>query len=613
MTVQSWDFYDTLITRLVARPTDVFRIMEERMNSPGLAKKRIAAESTARRKAPGREVTLRQIYDCLDLSPDVRTSTLQLELDLERALAAPIAENLNRVQGEDILVSDTYMPSEELRAVLERHSETPPEKLWVSSEEGVRKHEGFLWDRVIEQHGQGLVHTGDNVISDEHQPSRRGLKTHGFRSSDLCTGEAYMARGGIDGSVLAGCSRAARLSMALDADDPRAALCETIASVYAPIFVAFADWTFAQAAERKANQVLFMARDGQLLFHTAQSLAPHRPNAPVDMRYFYGSRRALHLPGFDNIESATHWLLENTPVLRLKDLSDRAGLAIDQVEEIARDHGFDDAESNIQATERANLMNVVQDPRFVEALQAVSQAHWPAAFEYYYKLGFGKHPVLMVDVGWSGKMQASLSALIAKGIGAQPTIHGIYLSLSARAGAGPSNTLTGFLNTPPAVNPLDPYRGVIETVLQADHGTTIGFHDTNSQIGPTLGNPPDEATVKSVHFQRNVIKAFVSALAQAEQALGRPVRFDQELLMGNLMRKLRNPEQREALAFLQRTHAEGQVERDRIPLVRSVSRWTELMTRSGWGIWPEGTLSASGLRSGIPVARFARRIKSLMR
>lgn len=613
MTLRSWDFYDTLVTRLVAHPEDVFRIMEEKLELPGFASRRVAAERKARRKFPKYEVTLKQIYDCLALEPISHASILDMELDLERSLAVPVPKNLELVQHEDILVSDTYMPPEELLAVLKRFTKTPPSTLWVSSREGVRKHEGLLWDRVLKKYQQGLSHTGDNRISDERQPGRRGVITHGFRHCDLLAGEQHLAQGGIDGAILAGCSRAARIAMALDEDDPRAAFCDTIASVYAPVLVAFAEWIFVRASELEVTDVTFMARDGQLLLYTAECLAPYRDNAPRKMHYIYGSRRALHLPGFASTEEAMDWILEDTPILRLRDLADRAGLDSDEITTIARTHGFEGIDRNIPTGDRPDLLNVVRDKRFIQALEKVSQTYWPSAFEYYHNLNFGKHPILMVDVGWSGKMQESLSRLIAKGTGSKPRIHGAYLSLSAVTGAGPSNTLQGFLHTPApksGLNPLDKYRGVIESVLQADHGTTIGFNQSPG-VAPILDSPPDAESVELVLFQRKIIKAFVLALIEAEKALGRPIQFERELLLGNLMRKLSKPKRREAQAFLQRTHAEGQVERERVPVVSRVGSWTELMTRAGWGVWPEGTLSVNGLRGGIGFVNLIRHLKSL--
>lgn len=616
MTSQSWDFYDTLITRLVAEPTDVFRIMEERLGLLEFASKRVAAEKAARRKCVGREVTIEEIYGCLNVPSADLSDVLQFELDLERALATPVTRSIKQLKDNDIVVSDTYMPSAELREVLEQFSDAKPGKLWVSSEESVRKHEGFLWDRVIQQHGTNFTHAGDNKISDWLQPSRRGINIRKVQDCELLAGERYLAQAGIDGSILAGCSRAARLSIGLDADDPWVNLCDTVASVYAPIFVAFADWIFCHAECLKVDKLMFMARDGQLLFFTAEALAPYRSNAPTEMQYFYGSRRALHAPGFDDVEIAMSWLLENTPVFTLRDLADRAGLQLTHVAEIARDYGIHDTHRSLTAMERRCLIEVVRDARFVEALCKNSREQWLPAYEYYSGLGFGESPVIMVDVGWSGKMQASLVRLIAKGIGATPKIHGAYLSLSDAVCAGAGNTIEGFLNIfhrRHGANPLDHYRGVIETVLAADHGTTVGFCQRDGRVSPVLADPPDDAVLQAAKLQRAVVKAYIDALVQAERALGRPVSFDRDLLFRNLIRKLKNPEKYEALAFLRHTHAEGQIERDRTPLVNNTSNWTGLFKRSGWGLWPEGTLSASGMKGAIPIAHLIRLLRGALK
>ena len=69
--IVSFDIYDTLVVRNVLKPTDIFKIVEFRVQSElgvniaDFEKKRILAESMAR-KNKKREVSLKDIYDNLD-------------------------------------------------------------------------------------------------------------------------------------------------------------------------------------------------------------------------------------------------------------------------------------------------------------------------------------------------------------------------------------------------------------------------------------------------------------------------------------------------------------------------------------------------------------------
>lgn len=86
--VVSFDIFDTLLYRTVQTPTDVFRLMEpqiyEQDGVKGFARKRICAEVAARRRSDQADVTLKEIYDCFDATPEQRIRWMRLEQETER-------------------------------------------------------------------------------------------------------------------------------------------------------------------------------------------------------------------------------------------------------------------------------------------------------------------------------------------------------------------------------------------------------------------------------------------------------------------------------------------------------------------------------------------------
>ena len=84
----------------------------------------------------------------------------------------------------------------------------------------------------------------------------------------------------------------------------------TFASVVVPVMVAFVEHVLDDCRAPGINEVAFLARGGQLLLRIAEKLAHHRA-LPLRTSYLYGSRYALHLPGFSDIERAESWLLED--------------------------------------------------------------------------------------------------------------------------------------------------------------------------------------------------------------------------------------------------------------------------------------------------------------
>lgn len=199
--VFSFDVFDTVLTRIVVSPKDVFLLMQEQLHSisPLLPDRlmrsywgsRVWAEFSARRNSPAEEITLTDIYCDLGgrygLSSEQVQQLMALEMRIEAFVLVPIDGALQLVaearrQGEVVFVSDMYLPTEFVRAVLRKFDLLhDPERIYISGELGVSKGSGRLFQRVLadyELSGSCLVHCGDNVCSDVTVPRRLGIQIH---------------------------------------------------------------------------------------------------------------------------------------------------------------------------------------------------------------------------------------------------------------------------------------------------------------------------------------------------------------------------------------------------------------------------------------------------
>ena len=158
--MRSYDFYDTLFCRLVARPTDIFRLVERELSLPGFAHARIRAERVARRAAAPREVTLDEIYQHLILPARSLREARALEERLEGSLLVPVRSMVERIRAEDLVVSDTYMAAGALEGVLSSHVGIPSPRVVVSSVVGHRKADGSLWAYLARAHPDLVEHVG---------------------------------------------------------------------------------------------------------------------------------------------------------------------------------------------------------------------------------------------------------------------------------------------------------------------------------------------------------------------------------------------------------------------------------------------------------------------
>lgn len=198
----SFDVFDTVITRTVLHPKDVFHLMQQRITlelpeiDRLIARRfwgwRVWSEFSARRKAIREDIDLAAVYEVLarlcTLDDHCRATLLDLELQVESEVLTPVggaAELLDicrcRSGNGIIFLSDMYLPSAFIQSVLERYALfRPGDRLYVSGELGVTKGSGSLFRLLLEQLGiepTAVIHYGDNLHADYQVPRSLGIGT----------------------------------------------------------------------------------------------------------------------------------------------------------------------------------------------------------------------------------------------------------------------------------------------------------------------------------------------------------------------------------------------------------------------------------------------------
>lgn len=596
----SLDFYDTLVTRLVATPQDIFVLVGEKIGIADFKPRRVAAERqavAARNGVP----TLEQIYSYLDLTDDIKAAACAEELRLETLLLSAIAENaaLTRL-GDYILVSDMYLPNSVYLSVLDRLHIARPEALYLSWQLGVSKSAGEMWPVIRSHHPSISSHVGDNSHSDVAQPQRAGLAARHYRSGGFNAAETRLASAGFDASLIAAVSRATRLELTTaNLSAVEAAVIDTFASIFAPVFFAFCEWLVEQSAARGSQKIFFLARDGQICWKIFRAMGESRA-LQMPASYIYASRQALYLPGFVDVAGSQTWILDNTPMLCLSDIAHRTEIDPGVFAAAAARFMSVGVDDNLSPEQRQILPRILQEPEVRDAIAASSARVFEAANSYYRAQGLCDYDtVSVVDVGWNGRMQKSLRSLIEKSGSSQPQrIEGFYLCLSRRVNPAAQDRLSGFLAEP---NPdgsyifYDHYRDVIEASMSADHGSTLRFSVTGTSVQPILGPLWQSNMLHRVQLQHKVVTTFCEKLLHLERTIGRRVICPIEQIKSNYRQMLVDPTVTQATAFLDFDFPNGQEDRNVMSIVRKISVFQIFGDKSSIGCWREGTLRASGL------------------
>ena len=189
----SFDIFDTLVVRNVMKPTDVFKVVEEKYNSiykdkiSDFSSNRIKAQKDASLKDEKLETLIEDFYKELEnyYDKDVCKKLCKIEKEVEINLCVPnkkyielyreLIENNKKI----IITSDMYLDLDTINKILKKCGITKYEKLYLSSLYQKRKSNGSMYDFIIKDlniSSNDLIHIGDNVISDYLIPKFKGIK-----------------------------------------------------------------------------------------------------------------------------------------------------------------------------------------------------------------------------------------------------------------------------------------------------------------------------------------------------------------------------------------------------------------------------------------------------
>ena len=442
LTIYSFDVFDTLLTRWIGNPMQIFRIYAENAVQQGLLdispnalyQGRVNADRRARLFTNQIEATFSQIYrelaNELELNDDLANKLQQLELTIETKYLVPIPQademllQARRSHPHVVFISDMYLPSEFIIARLKQHNFWQEgDRLYVSSEIGKSKGKGDLFTHVLQDlqiKPAQLIHTGNSQRSDVDRPRSLGIKAVHFNDANPNRYEAILQKydretQGVS-SLWAGISRYARLHITAQNSKQRV-LRDIATAVAAPILTTYVIWILQRAKVQKLARLYFLARDGEILLQIAKELAP-QIYPEVELRYLYVSRQALRMPGLTVINKAFwEWMFDDTNFFSIDSLLKRMCLNQQDAQPIFEAIGYPLAtwQQNLEASERQALRRKLESHQQLQALVlnvAEQKRKILQAYLQQEKLldgaAFG-----LIDVGWRGSLQISLENIFA--------------------------------------------------------------------------------------------------------------------------------------------------------------------------------------------------------
>lgn len=609
--IKSWDLFDTLITRRLCAPDDVFFYIEKRVGIKNFLKKRKQAEALARKQRA--EVSLEEIYQYYSGDNDQREELMGLEIDLEISFSCPVLSNLNKFSKNDLVISDMYLSREVINRLLNKNGiPVSDQNVFLSSELGVTKANGKLYDHVLSTHDVE-IHTGDNYHADKVMASASGISSEWFSDGALLNklekGWRYGSGGTVEAVLAAGVIRAARLK----AEPSSGGGTVFFSQVVAPLLISYCEWVLAGALAKGIRQLIFMSRDGQLLKKICDTLIESR-SLDITTVYFYGSRQALHLPGFNGLdEFAKSWLFEGSGGVSVKTVQVRAGLHPSVMRGLLTEIGVSHDDSHMMTA--PEISRLAASENFKSAIQEASDSAHAGAMAYIKSLNLKNAEsefIGIVDVGWNGRIQRSLSNIIQKYCSRTPRFFGFYIGVFRGAFVS-SKEAAGFIFDANSNVNLDKNKWVVEKAsliehfLAATHSQVTGY---TSSGRPTFSGGSVDQKWQTIVMQRHA--AVLNCVQEYEkQRTLDPcfIDFWSWKSIQAFRKRLAWPSKSDVSIFLDEAHVEDHTTNSIQTLVTPLGLRNILFQRGlGSKIWPEASIEATPLLLIYKLRRFFVRI-----
>lgn len=432
--IYSYDILDTCLLRKCGRQDFLYEILANEIlgiNSDKsdlfdfvLARKK--AEQDAKEKNSKEDVSILEIYDCLDVSflTKVNTHTImEKEIELHESMLVPVnnikkeIDFLHKKGIKVIYISDMYLPAIFFTKVLKKYGFLKEgDRIYVSGDLGKTKASGSLYYYVkndLDGDFNQWIHRGDNVFSDNKVPHKLGIKTRVVKNL-YSYYEREMINKDTSGSFLdiqkvSACSRAVRLSLP---ENPQILFASDF---IAPIYTTFVFSLLKDARKRKFRQLFFMARDSYIFYLIAKELQSLFPE--MEFSYLYASRTSLYLPGLHDLSVES--LMDAFPVMseNIEDLLSILGLP--QIDVDIKKFEHLDAKGKVK-----ELLN---NRELYDILECRYKQQSNLCIRYFEQIGLSKPYSAVVDVFGSRKSEMFINRILRRN--GYSDIYGYYFGV----------------------------------------------------------------------------------------------------------------------------------------------------------------------------------------
>lgn len=412
----SFDIFDTLITRTVLYQTDVFELVEQRIDSKygqsfGFCEKRQRIErELSQTGTPTVYDIYKELEEQIELSKEELAEIREWEWQIEQQVIIPRYEMCRIFQyalehkKKVYLVSDMYYPREQLKVLLTKLGIEGYEEIFVSCDYGTAKGQQLFQILKDVAQGESYLHIGDNYLTDVKAAERNGIEGFWIRSGlDLfetinwserfaeCSSLADRIKLGMFVSRVFNCPFALA-NTRLEIKEPE----EMGYLLLAPIISQYCIWLYNTLMQKQESAILLGARDGYLLKRLLDELLDRVGEDNLNTIYFLISR----------ISAVNAGIACEQDIICLAERAFNGSL-----KEVLQTR-FDLGQEKVKSIERDEAITVEAILKYKDAIIERASVNRENYLKYIDTLGLDRKKVAFFDFVSTGTCQASLEKIM---------------------------------------------------------------------------------------------------------------------------------------------------------------------------------------------------------
>ncbi|MBQ8790728.1 MAG: hypothetical protein IJZ51_05410 [Ruminiclostridium sp.] len=411
--VITFDVFDTLIYRYLARPTDVFYFVGERLNFPNYRKLRIDAEVSTRKEkhrlSGTYEVSIDEIADTLHNTTGLDKATViaeELIAEKNFCYANPymkkVWEALCKKGKKPVILSDMYLSEEYMRELLSFCGyDVSDTEIIVSCDILKSKAEGNVYKLLKEMKAESksFAHVGDNAHSDIENAQKHGITAFRCTNPDS-KGNLYRTD---EMSPLVKSAWAGLVNKKMYGSEEQYDKYFCYGYNCGGILIyGYAQFIEKLAKEKNIDKILFLSRDGYIVKKIYDSYC-----GGCDTEYIYWSRSLGTIASADSMRNdfTDKYILQKTSNSKIVlDALEEMGLA-----ELADSLGIDTSRT-LDGNGAVALSSCIYENW--DKVSPILNKDKENILSYVKDVIEDKKRVLLVDCGWAGSGYFSLSSVI---------------------------------------------------------------------------------------------------------------------------------------------------------------------------------------------------------